>query len=248
MSFSTAQVRVQDKKFYLYNGTVPYVFEGNVLDWKGAASTADLKRFTLAEPMDREIALRTFSESGEHVLGVQQLSSGSNPQYDASLLKKQVDGIFDTDGMLLSNKEKFVYLFYYRNEFIVSDASLKNAQYGKTIDTVSRAQVRVAETKQGLRQIGQAALLVNRRAALEGNYLFVNSQLPGKEDFGKLWKQASIIDVYDIRDGSYRFSFPLYDVEGNKLDSFRTYGSQLFLISEKWIVRYDLEKRLMGGI
>lgn len=244
MSFSTAQVRIQDGKFYLFNGTVPYVYEGSTRDWSTVKGKADLKRFTLAEIMGKEMAMRTFSESGEHTLGMQHLSDGMAPRYKGSMLQKQADGIFDTDGILLSGDRKFVYLYYYRNEFLVSDASLKIALQGNTIDTISRAQVKVAETSQGLRQMGQAPLLVNRRAALEGDYLFVNSQLPGREDFGKLWKQASIIDVYDIRDGSYRFSFPLYDIDGRKLDSFRIIRNHIFLINEKWIVRYDLE----GGL
>ncbi|MFC6095462.1 DoxX family protein [Flavobacterium qiangtangense] len=247
MSFSTAQVRVQDDKFYLYNGTVPYVFDGSVRDWLAVRSEGNPKRFTLAEIMGKEMAVRTFSESGEHILGVQRLSSEAAPRYNEAMLHKQADGIFDTDGVLLSGDGKFVYLYYYRNEFLVSDASLKIALRGNTIDTTSRAQVTIAETWQGLRQMGQAPLLVNRRAALEGSYLFVNSQLPGKGDFGKLWKQASIIDVYDIRDGSYRFSFPLYDIDGQKLESFRIIRNHIFLINEKWIVRYDLEKGLVDG-
>lgn len=245
LSFNSAQLRVQGEKFYLFNGTVPYVFEGRVIDWKGDPSNADLKRFTLAEVVDGDLVVRTFSEKGDNLLGMQQLSEMSKPSYEPNMLVKQADGIFDTDGMLVASNRKFVYLYYYRNEFIVGDMSLKIHMRGKTIDTISRAQVKIAESSQGLIQLGQSPLLVNRRVALYNNLLFVNSQLPGKEDIVKLWKQASIIDVYDIHDGSYRFSFPLHDIDGRKFDSFRVVENHLFIINEKWIVRYDLRNEVM---
>ncbi|EJG02040.1 MauE/DoxX family redox-associated membrane protein [Flavobacterium sp. F52] len=248
LSFSTAQVRIDLGKFYLLNGTVPYVFQGNTFDWKAYRIDANLKRFTLAEIMDEKMVVRTFSLEGDNIMGIQPLSSKTLPTYTSNLLQKQMDGIFDTDGTLLTNGENFVYLYFYRNEFLISDTSLQLSRRGKTIDTISRAQIKVTDNRQGLRQMGQAPLLVNRKAALYKNLLFVNSQLPGKEDLEKLWKQASIIDVYDIRDGSYRFSFPLYDIDGNKLDSFKIIENHIYLINEKWIVRYDLNKNLLDEI
>ncbi len=248
LSFSTAQVRVAAGRFYLANGTVPYVFEGSLADWIGCRSEAGLKRFTLAEMLGQGMAVRTFSEQGEHILGYQPLVPGKAPQYSLKMLEKQEDGIFDTDGTLVASGDRFAYLYFYRNEFLVSDATLTIRARGRTIDTVSRAQVKVAESRSGLKRLGQAPLLVNRRAALYQNLLFVNSQLPGREDFGKLWKQASIIDVYDTNDGSYRFSFPLYDIDGNKLESFRVIENRIYLINEKWIVRYDLRQQLLDGL
>lgn len=248
LSFSTAQVRVGNRRFCLANGTVPYVFEGSVSDWKGTRSPAGLKRFTLAEMLGGGMAVRTFSEDGGNLLGFQPLNPGAVPDYGSRLLEKQGDGLFDTDGTLMADGRRFVYLYFYRNEFVVSDAALRLRLRGRTIDTVSRAQVTVSQSRSGLKQLGRAPLLVNRRASLCGNLLFVNSQLPGREDVGKLWKQASIIDVYDIRDGSYRFSFPLYDIDGNKLESFRVFGNRVYLINEKWIVRYDLREQLLDGL
>ena len=248
LSFSTAEVRVAEGRFYLTNGTVPYVFEGSVKDWIGHRSKAGLKRFTLAEMLEQGMAVRTFSEEGENILGFQPLLPGGVPKYNPKFLEKQGDGIFDTDGTLMASGSRFVYLYFYRNEFMVSDTSLQLLGRGRTIDTVSRAQLQVSESRSGLKQMGQAPLLVNRRAALYNNLLFVNSQLPGKEDNAKLWKQASIIDIYNIRDGSYQFSFPLYHIEGNKLESFKVIDSCVYLINEKWIVRYDLRKKLLDGL
>lgn len=245
--FSGAQVRVENGKFYLLNGTVPYVYEGSLLQWEARKKGAALKRFTLAEVLGDSLAVRTFSEQGDNLLGIQPLSAKGVPAYNAALLQKQADGIFDTDGTLLAGDGRAVYLYFYRNEFVVADGRLKIVGRGRTIDTISRAQVMAASGRQGLRQMQQVPLLVNRRATLSGNLLFVNSQLPGKEDIDKLWKQASIIDVYDIRDSSYRFSFPLYDIEGRKLDSFKVIGRHIYLINEKWIVRYDLDSGLADG-
>ncbi|RZJ71733.1 DoxX family protein [Flavobacterium sp.] len=246
ISFSSAQVRVRKGKFYLINGTVPYVFEGSVNDWIAYRSVANRKRFTLAELFGDNLAVRTFSKQGNNLLGLQPLSISQDSRYNEKLLLRQADGTFDTDGQLLTNENEFVYLYYYRNQFVVSDHNLQPLRQGKTIDTISRARVKVGTNRKGLRQMREAPLLVNRRASLYKNLLFVNSMLPGKEEVDKLWKQASIIDVYDIRDGSYRFSFPLYDIDGNSLDSFKVIDDKIYLINEKWIVRYDLKRNLLG--
>jgi hypothetical protein len=42
------------------------------------------------------------------------------------LLEKQVDGVFDTDGQLLRDDitGELVYIYFYRNEFMVMDSNL----------------------------------------------------------------------------------------------------------------------------
>lgn len=248
INFRSTQLRVVSGKFYLFDGTTPYIFEGSTHDWIGIRDNSKAKRFTLAEPIAENLAVRTFShDKGDNILGIQPLHSRGVPKYSPMLLEKQVDGIFDTDGILLTSGQRAAYLYHYRNEFIVFDSSLELILKGKTIDTMSRAKIQVTRKNgTGPMQFEKIPLMVNKRATLYKNLLFVNSQLPGKEDSDKLWKQASIIDVYDIRDGSYRFSFPLYDIDGKKMDNFKVYGNYIYLINDKWIVRYDLQEKLLG--
>lgn len=245
--FRSLHVRVNPPFFYVTDGTVPCIYKGLVADWSARLVPANVAAFTQAEPFAKGLAVRAFSpQTGENILGFQDLYKSGPVSYNPSLLKKQIDGIFDTDGSLLTAGRRLVYLYRYRNEFLVADSALRLQLKGKTIDTVSRAQIRIAyDTMRRQKKFKEKPLIVNKMAALYKNLLFVNSNLPGKDEEDELWHHASIIDVYDVRDGSYRFSFPLYDIDGKKMDSFKVCENAVYLINDKWIVRYDLKKKLL---
>src|SRR5690606_2974050 len=58
-----------------------------------------------------------------------------------SILKKQIDGIFDSEGSLHWNDshQNFIYVYRYRNSFQVIDKKLNHLYSSKTIDTISQA-------------------------------------------------------------------------------------------------------------
>lgn len=244
--FRSTQVRVHNGKFLLFNGTVPYIFEGSTSTWIAKKSTSNIKRFTQAEPLNQGLAVRTFTERGSNTLGFQSLQKNTMSTYFDDLLRVQIDGTFDTDGLLLTNESHLIYLYRYRNQFLVVAPTGQLTLTGKTIDTISKAQLDISRGKNGKKRLEKLPLVVNKTAALYQNMLFINSKIPGKNDNEKLWKQASVIDVYNIDDGSYRFSFPLYDINGRKMDSFKVYKNKVFLINENWMVQYDLNPKVSG--
>ncbi|MDO5969891.1 hypothetical protein Q4Q35_08725, partial [Flavivirga aquimarina] len=56
-------------------------------------------------------------------------------------------------------------------------------------------------------KLAAPALKVNKSSATSGNYLFVNSKLLGSKESLVLWKESSVIDVYDLVKNRYEFSF-----------------------------------------
>jgi hypothetical protein len=82
--------------------------------------------------------------------------------------------------------------------------------------------------------------LVNRVSAIHNNLLFVNSTLPGRYDEIKMWKNANVIDVYDILTKSYLMSFYIYKIDGEKIDDFIVTNTHLFAIIGSNIVSYKL--------
>src|SRR5690606_6840343 len=115
--------------------------------------------------------------------------------------KKQIDGVFDTDGMLRYNSHlnRFLYVYYYRNEFITADLQLNLDYHGRTIDTVKFASIKIATTNSGqIRTLDSKSQLVNRYAATYGKYLFIKSNRLGRYEPKEMLKDASIVDVYDI--------------------------------------------------
>ncbi len=245
--FRNVQLRVLPPYFYIFDGTVPCIFKGNLQDKKAILQSRAIPGFTKAEVVDSTtLIIRTLNKTRENLLASVNLRDGEVKKAP-ELLQKQVDGLFDTDGTLQYSPEqkKFVYLYYYRNQYAVTDASLHLLHRGNTIDTTTRAKIKVQYLKDRKeKKFSAPPLLVNRMSTLHRNLLFVNSTLPGRYDEAKMWKNAHVIDVYDVLNKSYVMSFYLYKIDGQHLDAFIVTDTHLFALMGSNIVLYKLNTAL----
>lgn len=249
LPFSGPKIRVFKNDFFVFEGTVPYVFKGSVSNWQAGLRINSGYFFSHAEPMDStNLAIRYLvPKSGESALGNLNLADTTKAKFDKSLLEKQFDGIFDTDGSLLYNQQlkRIIYVYYYRNEYFVIKPDLKLDYKGNTIDTISHAQVSLIQYKNSkMKTFAKPPLTVNKTIATYGNLLYVNSLLPGLYENEKLWRTASMIDVYDLSTKSYRSSFPIYDVGGKKVKAMLVYGSFFYALIDDQLVCYKLRNYL----
>jgi uncharacterized membrane protein YphA (DoxX/SURF4 family) len=247
LPFQMVKILVRPPYFYLMDGTVPCVFRGRIRDWKINTELKGCPFFTLSEPMDSAtIAFRNNNgKNGSHVLGV--FDSGKLPkaQYVPMLLQKQIDGIFDTDGMLEYSTplNKMVYVYFYRNQFIVADKKGTLNYRGNTIDTIVHAQIKVTYLKRkNERKMAAPPLVVNAHASVCDNLLFIHSKVTGRYENKKVWQQASIIDIYSIEKNKYIFSFAIYEIGNQKLRSFFVTPTHLFALMDTQIVVYRLKE------
>lgn len=243
----STQLRVFPPYFFLLDGSVPFVFRGNISNWKGEEVPGQGFYFSMVQPIDfNRLAIRGVSTtSSSNVLGTVLLSENHRVTLSHKLLQKQVDGIFDTDGILLYNPQikKLVYTYYYCNEFIVANEKLELDYRGNTIDTISRVNIEVAYIKsKKQRKLAAPPLLVNKYAATYGNYLFVNSKLPGRYETRETWSKNSIIDVYNLVDDTYEFSFKIQDINGEKLKMFLVTGQHFIGLIGNHMVAYKLHE------
>ncbi|TGV04585.1 MauE/DoxX family redox-associated membrane protein [Flavivirga rizhaonensis] len=253
LPYKSMQLRVIPPHFFLMDGVMPYVFRGSTTDWKARSVMNKPAYFSHVEPIDSvSLIIRGISsETRESILGKINLSGRGRIDLSRNLLQKQIDGIFDTDGILLYNHQlqKLVYTYHYRNQFIVADTDLQLSHLGKTIDTISHAQIKVG-TIASKNQIKMAAppLMVNKNSATYGNYLFVNSKLIGKYEPIHIWKKASIIDVYNLVDNTYEFSFYVHHLKKDKLRSFRVLHDKFIGLIGNHIVTYQLNTNLFKNL
>lgn len=245
--FRSTQIRIAAPYFYLADGTVPCIFKGKISDWKAKTLTNNGTYFSTFVPVDTTaIVFRgKSSESGENILGT--IATGAD-QYKVKtsqkLLQKQIDGIFDTDGMLHHNGKlkSLIYLYYYRNQFIVADQNLNLLRRGNTIDTTSHAKIKISKLPNGDRKLSAPPNFVNKYSATAGNYLYVNSGLRGRFESAVQWKETAVIDVYDIAKRTYVYSLPVYPVSGEKLHAIYATEKQLFFLIDNAIVAYTLKE------
>lgn len=249
IKFNAVQVRVFPPNFYVLDGTVPCIFKGKIVDWKATLQMYGTTHFSIAELVDSNVvAFRKISnQNGENILGTISFDGETVVKYHSELLQKQIDGVFDTDGTMQYSRElkKFVYLYYYRNQFIVTDNQLNLSYRGNTIDTTSKARLKIAWVKKRKeKKFSIPPFTVNRASSVHNNLLFVNSVLPGRYESLEMWKQASIIDVYSIESQDYLMSFYIYNNDGKRMSSFIVTDTHLFALIGNAIVSYSLEKEI----
>lgn len=243
--FRSIQVKVVPPYFYVLDGTVPCIFKGTIGNWKASLISNRSIHFSATAIMDNNaIAIRTRDiRKRENTLGIIEFDPRVKVQLAPDLLQKQIDGIFDTDGSLHYSPalQKLVYVYYYRNQFIITDSHLKLTYRGNTIDTNSVAKLKIAYLpEQGIKQFSAPPFTVNASSSVFKNLLFVHSNLEGKFESQKMWEQASVIDVYDIVENSYQSSFYVYHHNRQKMRSFVVTDSHLFALIDDQIVAYSL--------
>lgn len=163
----------------------------------------------------------------------------------SGLLKKQVDGKFCVDGMLRYDRHSqiLIYLYYYRNQFLVLDTGMHLLYGGRTIDTTRHADIQVAHIPSGdTYYLSSPARVVNKRAHVSGGQLYVRSMLIADNEDQGAFKRNMVIDVYQLTDGAYQFSFYLPKRNGKDATEFWVvnqtfcvlYRDQLDLYSINW--------------
>ncbi|UPT69973.1 MAG: hypothetical protein M0D53_12635 [Flavobacterium sp. JAD_PAG50586_2] len=176
------------------------------------------------------------------MLGASTFTSNHIKQNPA-LLQKQIDGRFDTDGVLSYDgyTNQLVYIYYYRNQYIVADSKLNLIHRGNTIDTTTRAKIKVAFIKdRNEKKFSAPPMTVNKNAYAYKGLLFVNSALMGRYESEKMWKQASIVDVYDYKNRRYIVSFYVYNIDGERLADFAVQGNNFYGIVGTHLVSYKM--------
>jgi hypothetical protein len=185
--------------------------------------------------------------SGESIMATLNLRDTTETLLNPAILQKQRDGLFDTDGHMMYSKQlsRIIYLYAYRNQYTVADRNLTIDYRGNTIDTISRANLNIVNIKSlNQKKLDKQPLIVNKESAVFNNLLYVNSGIPGLYENIKVWKQASIIDVYDLSRNSYLLSFYIYNENGKKMKNFIILESVLYALIDNRIVRYDLGKAI----
>jgi hypothetical protein len=240
--FRSIQVQVQPPWFYVYDGYVPVIYRGLMGNPVARTISFEDCYFSQLHAIDSsDFAFRAqSSETSTQVLGRLNLHREPRVKLNEALLEKQVDGMFDTDGQLLSDdvSGELIYIYTYRNEFLVMDDELTLLQKLHTIDTISRAQVKVHTLSDGKHKMDAPPLEVNKTAAVHGGVLFNESDLMGKFESPEMWKQAAIIDIYRTDEQEYLGSFYIYNRGKIRMSRMLATDTHLYVLCGAEIVRY----------
>jgi hypothetical protein len=250
--FWVARVKVDSPYYYLTDGAVPIIYKGNVNDWRAQRYAHDNAYFQDIVPLGNEVFyIRALSNPGrENILGI--LSNISpHIRMKHGILQKQVDGIFCTDGMMHYNKARneLIYIYRYRNEYTVMDTSLNVLRRLHTIDTTTRAKIEIETIESsGSTTFASPSRSVNRTSSVSNNLLFVNSALLAKNEPQTAHENATVIDVYNLSNGEYQFSFYIYNYGEEKLKQFEVFGGKLFALFDEHIQVWNLDPKYFNAL
>ena len=240
--FRFIQLQVKPPHFYLYDGTVPVIYRGLLGDSLAYAISFDDCYFSQLQVVDSvRFAFRAqSSQTKSWVLGTLELEQNPVVKLNYQLLEKQVDGIFDTDGQLLQDRMngELIYIYSYRNRFLVLDRELDLLRKLHTIDTTTKAQVQVRLLSDGRHKMDAPPLLVNKTSVVHGQVLFNASMLKGKFESREQWGQAVVVDMYQTGLQEYLGSFYVYHRGNNMMVRMFATDKHLFVLSGSEIVRY----------
>ena len=242
---NAVKVRVREPYFYLTDGTVPLVYKGELKDLVAKPFLSGLPKFSHLEPLSNaQFVIRSLdSKRNTHIIG--RIGFDEKPFDEPTLIESQGHMVFDTDGMLLYNNDlqQVVYVYLYRNEFFSASTNLKLIERSRTIDTVQKANLKIASEDSGrIRKLAEQPTTINKKSCTSGRYLFVKSDRLGQYEPEEMLQDASIIDVYDLVKHTYEFSFYLYHHKGEEIKKFAVFGNLLVGLSEHYVVTYRLEK------
>lgn len=244
LPFKTVQVQADSTNFYLYDGSVPCFFRGKIKEGKATMVGLGTTLFSTGVLCDSSrLLIRSHNRMGENSIGVSSYNEPFSSFFHYTLLEKQFDGNFDTDGVLMydSKLNKGVYIYRYRNEYLVFDPTLENVAKGHTIDTISQAQLKVVyNDAKSEKKLAGTPLVVNYNSSVYNGLLFVQSGLVGRFEDRKVWQQASVIDVYNISNRTYIASFYVYHINRKKLSRFFVQENHFYAFIGPKLVRYTL--------
>ena len=207
--------------------------------------------FTFLEPISTtEFAIRTVSSLNENIiLGRIDLYASNKTSLYPEILKGNMDGYFDRDGQLLMNEQlnKIIYVYYYKNEYEIVSTDFKSVKTHKTIDTVRIPQLDIKQQSSSKQKsLGSKTTIINGLSASYGKKLYINTDRSGRYEPKKALEYSSIIDVYNIQNGTYLFSFYLYRHTGDKLLSFKVYGNYIYALIGTKIHSFQIKDKYLN--
>ncbi|KUY29544.1 MauE/DoxX family redox-associated membrane protein [Elizabethkingia ursingii] len=243
LPFREVKLQIDYPYYTLSDGHVPAVFEGKFPDKTAKLVMRDqayFSRMIMVTP-HKSIFRGQSTLTGENIMGLLSIAPKTQINFNTTFLEKQIDGVFDTDGSFIRDPKakKIIYTYFYRNEYRVLDSTLSFSGKGKTIDTISKAQLKLATLKDGTTKMSAPPLKVNIDQAAYDELLFNESNLRGKHESTEMWKEAKIVDVYHYPTGDYRYSFYVHHNKQEKMRSMLVTKKHFYALRENQLIKYQ---------
>lgn len=232
--------------FYLSHGEQPILVRGTVDNWHPEPFIARKFYFADLVPVNEDtLVSRSYSRTTESFELALVTIDSPHFAFRYHLLEKQLDGLFCVEGKLhySESNRKVVYLYTYRNSFLVLDPSLKSVRQHHTIDTFSRVRLRTAEvSSRGYTTLSAPPFRVNGFSSVWKNLLYIQSPLLSANESEEAFRDNVVIDVYLLETGEYQYSFYVPKFNGYGISGFSVYDELIIALFGRSLVVYNLPR------
>jgi hypothetical protein len=245
----SSKITIDSPYFYVADLITYTLFRGTLNDWNITQPIYERDFFAEAVTVsNNSIAMRTFDSTRTRYVLIKESRRPASVKQGEGLLERQVDGLFCTDGMLHYDHDLrwLVYVYFYRNQFLCMDTSLNLLYRGNTIDTITRAQIKVAriESENSI-TLAAPPLIVNRRSYVSGRWLFVNSPRAARNENFEEFNNSSVMDMYDLKEGAYKLSFYLPNYDNHAMRHFAVFGNILIALTDRYLLIYQINSKYL---
>ncbi len=247
-SFSSIMIKVRDSSYYIYDGSVPVIYRGKLNSQTAQTLSYNDVYFSQIEVIDsNSFAIRTLSSlNNKLILATLNTTRATKVNLSFDIIETHLDDVFTSDGKLIQDNttNQFIYIYYYKNQYIIMDKELNVLNRLNTIDTISKPQIKSKSMNNGKHKLNAPPLLVNKNAAAHKNILFNESNLIGKYESSDLWKNSAIVDIYKTDKQNYLGSIFVQNRGINKMAQMMLTDKYLFVLSGNEIIRYRLAQSI----
>jgi hypothetical protein len=238
----SVKLKIDSAFYYVMSGEVPMIYMGKTWISKARGLTSDDLYFKDAIPIGSETFVLK-SESAKTHRDILIKKSKDSIIIDTTMLERQIDGVFCTDGMLHYSKSmsSLVYVYFYRNQYILADTNLQDIKRFNTIDTTSRAKLVISTVEsEGIRTLAAPPVVANKKSYVSGDWLYIQSGLLADHEAPDDLKNYAVMDVYHLPTHQYRFSFYLPFEKRQSLTSFSVFGHTIVALYGRYLFSYEM--------
>jgi len=243
-----SHLEIDSPYFYIKSGSTPIILRGTTNTWQAGHYLDSIPYFTSASKLNENIsALLTIGTTGgsDSVRNlICKVSKLGVVAVKPHIFEGQEDNFFSTMGSLRYSKtlNNLVYIYSYRNQYLLIDTLLNVIGKGNTIDPVAIADINPIKLDEWASTLASPGSVVNSEAQVYKNLLFIKSNLKASNESILSFDNASVIDVYDIEKKKYVFSFHIPDYESIKMTTFKVSDQHVIALHEQYAVSYFLEQ------
>ena len=189
-----------------------------------------------------QFVLRTIDPHATDPIFIKIDVKNRNFREEDHFSEKDGKGNFPTDGILYydASTHLLCYTYFYQNGFICMDTNLNLRLKARTIDTVTKRQIKVAHVGSAY-TMKEPPRFVNYVGAVSAGKLFLQSMLKADNELPLDFAENTVIDAYSVTNGNYIASFYIPPYKGNKPHQFHVIDKTLYAIYGKSVVLYKLD-------